>query len=52
MLRGWRLPRVSASSPPADTKTLSGLAIAFRKSEQASAVVSFIDNVKPSVRSA
>jgi hypothetical protein len=28
------------------------LAIAFRKSEQASAVVSFIDNVKPSVRSA
>jgi hypothetical protein len=50
-LHNLRLPNV-VYSPPADTKTLSGLAIAFRKSEQASAVVSFIGKVKPSVRSA
>jgi DNA-binding transcriptional LysR family regulator len=50
-LRNLRLPNV-VYRPLADTKTMSDLAIAFRKSEQAPAVVSFIDKVKRSVRSA
>jgi DNA-binding transcriptional LysR family regulator len=50
-LRNLRVPNV-VYRPLADVKATTDLALIFRKSEQAPAVVSFIDKVKRSVRAA